>query len=83
MADTRTIADLIQERFGLPTQAGRGTPAEGTVALMLSHRVHRRWKPDPISDETLEIVLAAALSRADDSRLLFHNQGAIDPPGMR
>ena len=57
MADAKTIADLIEDRFGLPTRAGRSTPAEGTVAQMLSHRVHRRWKPDPISDETLQIVL--------------------------
>ena len=69
MAETRTIADLIEERFGLPTQAGRGTSAEGTVAQMLSHRVHRRWKPDPISDEVLEIVLAAALSAPSKSDL--------------
>jgi nitroreductase/FMN reductase [NAD(P)H] len=69
MADAKTIADLIEERFGLPTQAGRGTPAEGTVGLMLSHRVHRRWKPDPIPEETLEIVLAAALSAPSKSDL--------------
>jgi nitroreductase len=69
MAEARTIADLIEERFGLPTQAGRGAPAEGTVAQMLSHRVHRRWKPDAISDETLEIVLAAALSAPSKSDL--------------
>ena len=62
MPETKTIADLIEERFGLPTQAGRALPAEGTVAQILSHRVQRRYKPDPIPDETLEIVLAAALS---------------------
>ena len=69
MDETKTIADLIEERFGLPTRAGQETPAEGTVALMLSHRVHRRWKPDPIADETLEIVLAAALSAPSKSDL--------------
>jgi nitroreductase/FMN reductase [NAD(P)H] len=69
MADMKTIANLIEERFGLPTQAGRGTPAEGAVGLMLSHRVHRRWKPDPIPEETLEIVLAAALSAPSKSDL--------------
>src|SRR5882672_12382547 len=69
MADTKTIADLIEDRFGLPARAGRGTPAEGTVAQMLAHRVHRRWKPDPISDETLQIVLAAALSAPSKSDL--------------
>jgi nitroreductase len=69
MAETKTIADLIEERFGLPTQAGRAMPAEGTVAQILSHRVHRRWKPDPIPDETVQIVLAAALSAPSKSDL--------------
>jgi FMN reductase [NAD(P)H] len=65
----KTIADLIQDRFGLPTVAGRALPAEGVVAQILSHRIHRRYKPDPVSDETLEIVLAAALSAPAKSDL--------------
>jgi nitroreductase/FMN reductase [NAD(P)H] len=66
---TRTIANLIEDRFGLPAAAGRGTPAECTVAQLLSHRVQRRYKPDPIADEALEIVLAAALSAPSKSDL--------------
>lgn len=64
-----TIADLIEERFGLPTQAGRATPASGTIAGMLSRRSHRRFTPDPVPDETLEIILAAALSSPAKSDL--------------
>jgi len=63
---SRTIADLIQERFGLPTEAGRGRPAEGPLALLLSHRTQRRYKPDPIPDDVLEMALAA-------ERLSFNN----------
>ena len=69
MAETRTIADLIEERFGLPTRAGAAMPGEGTVAQILSHRVQRRWKPDLIPEEVLEIVLAAALSAPSKSDL--------------
>lgn len=69
MAESRTIADLIEERFGLPTQAGRAMPAEGSVAQMLSHRVQRRYKADPVPDDVLEIVLAAALSAPSKSDL--------------
>jgi len=65
----KTLADLIQDRFGLPTEAGRGMPAEGTVARILSHRIHRRYTADPVSDETLEIVLAAGLSAPSKSDL--------------
>jgi nitroreductase len=66
---TKTIADLIQARFGLPTRAGETMPAEGTVATLLSHRIHRRYKPDPVPDEHLEIALAAALSAPSKSDL--------------
>jgi nitroreductase/FMN reductase [NAD(P)H] len=65
----KTLADLITDRFGLPTEAGRNLPAEGAVAQILSHRIHRRYKADPVSDETLEIVLAAALSAPSKSDL--------------
>ena len=65
----KTLADLIEARFGLPTKAGRAMPAEGTVAQLLAHRTHRRYKPDPVPDDTLEIVLAAALSSPSKSDL--------------
>jgi len=64
-----TIADLIQDRFGLPTGAGRDLPAEGTVAQILAHRTHRRYKPDPVPDDVLDVVLAAALSAPSKSDL--------------
>ena len=66
---SRTIADLIQERFGLPTETGRGRPAEGPLALLLSHRTHRRYRPDPIPDDVLDMALAAALSAPSKSDL--------------
>jgi nitroreductase len=65
----KTIAELIEDRFGLPTQAGATLPAEGTVAQLLTHRTHRRYKPDPVPDDVLEIVLAAALSAPSKSDL--------------
>ena len=65
----KTIAELIEERFGLPTTAGAALPAEGTVAQLLAHRTHRRYKADPVPDEMLEIVMAAALSAPSKSDL--------------
>jgi nitroreductase/FMN reductase [NAD(P)H] len=64
-----TLADLIQDRFGLPTASGRTMPAEGTVAQLLSHRTHRRYTNDPIPDEVLEVALAAGLSAPSKSDL--------------
>ena len=66
---SETIADLIEKRFGLPTSAGRDLPAAGTIAGMLSRRSQRRYTPEPVSDEALEIVLAAALSSPAKSDL--------------
>ena len=66
---SRTIADLIQDRFGLPTEAGRERAAEGPLALLLSHRTQRRYKPDRVPDDVLEMALAAALSAPSKSDL--------------
>ena len=66
---SRTIADLIQDRFGLPTETGRDRPAEGTLGLLLGHRTHRRYKPEPVPDDVLDIALAAALSAPSKSDL--------------
>ena len=69
MSAPKTIAELIEARFGLPTEAGRSMPAEGTVAQILNHRTHRRYKPDPVPDEVLNVVLAAAHSAPSKSDL--------------
>ena len=66
---SKTIADLIEDRFGLPTDAGRSHPANETVELILSHRTQRRYKPDPVPDDVLQIVLGAALSAPSKSDL--------------
>ncbi len=65
----KTLAELIEDRFGLPTTAGADRPAEGTVAQLLAHRTHRRYKADPVPDDVLEIALAAALSAPSKSDL--------------
>ena len=69
MADAKTVADLIHDRFGLPTPAGESLPAEGVLAQLLGHRTHRRYKPDPVPDDVLEIALSAALSSPSKSDL--------------
>ena len=66
---SRTIADLIEVRFGRPTRAGWERPADGALALLLSHRTQRRYKPDPIPEDVLEMALAAALSAPSKSDL--------------
>ena len=65
----RTIADQITERFGLETKAGADRAAEGTVAGILGRSVCRAFKPDPIDDDLLEILLACAQSGPTKSNL--------------
>lgn len=66
---TDTISTLIERRFGLPTDAGKDMPATGTLAGMLARRSQRRFTSEPVKDELLEVVLAAALSAPAKSDL--------------
>ncbi len=82
-----SIADLIEQRFGLPTQAGRNMPASGTatdtVAGMLTRRSMRRFTPQPVSPELLEIALAAALSAPAKSDLQQASIIIVREPALR
>lgn len=66
---SQTMADLIRERFGLDSEAGRSMPAEGEIARILGRRTHRRYRPDPVPDDLLQVLLAAALSASSKSDL--------------
>src|ERR1043166_651303 len=65
----RTIADLIEDRFGIESQAGSDMPAHGALAAILTRRVTRRFKPDPIPDAVLDVAMAGALSAPSKSDL--------------
>jgi nitroreductase len=65
----RSVAELIEERFGLPSEDARDAPAEGALATLLGHRTHRRFKPDPVPDGLLRTLLACALSTPSKSDL--------------
>jgi nitroreductase len=78
-----TIADLIEQRFGIPTKAGADMPAEGEVAGALRHRTHRRFTDAPVSDETLEIILAAAFSAPAKSDLQQCSVVLVKDPAKR
>ena len=55
MKKDTTIADLIENRYGIPTNTGATMAAEGELANILNHRTHRSLTEDPESDEILEI----------------------------
>jgi len=66
---TKTIAELIEQRFGLPSEVGHDSLAEGELASILSHRTHRRYTDAPISEDLMQQVLAAGLSAPAKSDL--------------
>jgi nitroreductase len=74
MDQKKTIADLIEHRYGVSTGAGSDMPAEGELASILSHRTHRRFTDQPVPDELLEVLLAAAFSAPAKSDL---QQGSV------
>lgn len=65
-----TLADLYEARYGEPTELGRDRAAEGELARQLSHRSHRRWADRPVTEDELDLLLAAALSVPTKSDLM-------------
>ncbi len=66
---SKTLADLIEARFGMPSEIGRQRAAEGELASLLTHRTHRRFTDDPVPDEVVELILACAFSAPSKSDL--------------
>lgn len=66
---TKTFNDLIESRFGERPKHGHDRPAEGVHAQQLSHRSRRRYTPEPITDEVMELLFACALSAPAKSDL--------------
>lgn len=79
----KTIADLIEDRFGLPTEDGRDMPAEGEIAALLSHRSHRRFTDQPVPDDLLRIALAGAFSAPAKSDLQQCSVIVVRDPDVR
>ena len=79
----KTIADLIEQRFGIPSDAGRDAPAEGELAAILSHRTHRRYTEQAISEDLLQQVLAAGLSAPAKSDLQQVAVIRVENPAIR
>ncbi len=80
---TRKISDLIEYRFGTPTQVGTKMPAEGPLANILERRTHRQYSEQNIDDELLEILIACGLSASSKSDLQQASIILVDDPEKR
>jgi nitroreductase/FMN reductase [NAD(P)H] len=65
----QTLNQLIEERFGLPTQCGAELPATGPLAALLGRRTCRRYRSEPVPDDLLAVLLAGAQSAPSKSDL--------------
>jgi len=80
---SKSLADLIETRFGLPTTTGRDRPAAGELAGSLEHRTHRRFAETPVAEETVELILACAFSAPTKSDLQQASVVLVDEPETR
>jgi nitroreductase/FMN reductase [NAD(P)H] len=80
---TASLAKLIEQRFGTPGEEGQAAPAEGTLATILAHRTHRRFKPDAVPEDLLRTLLACAFSTPSKSDLQQASVVLVKDAGKR
>ena len=80
---TRSLADLIEDRFGLATEVGRDMPDDGTLARILGRRTHRRYTDKPVSDDLLNTLFACAFSASAKSDLQQGSVLVVKDPAKR
>ena len=75
-------APLYQARYG---SAATPTPTAGSPVIdhLLAHRSVRAYLPDPVSDDTLSAIVAAAQSAASSSNLHAWSVVAVRDPARK
>lgn len=63
------LSDLIRDRFGVDTNAGKDTPADGPLATIIGRRSYRRYRDEAVPDNLMNVLLAAAQSASAKSDL--------------
>ncbi|MFN4089528.1 MAG: nitroreductase family protein [Alphaproteobacteria bacterium] len=69
MPNERTIADLIEDRFGSRVEGCDEVAGADIFARILARRTHRRYADRPVPDPLLETMLACAFSASAKSDL--------------
>ena len=75
-------ADALALRYGADAIPAAG-PWNDTIALMLSHRSVRGYRPDALPEGTLETLIAAAQSAATSSNLQTWSVVAVTDPATK
>ena len=90
----RSLRELIARRFAFQAStpveaAATSSPAElefenlSTLRLMLGHRTCRQFRDEPLDDEVLDVLLAAAFSSPSKSDLQQCSVVIVDDPTRR
>ncbi len=79
----KTLAELIEQRFGMPLGIGAEMPATGLLAQILARRSHRDYTDEPVSDELLGVLLACAQSTSSKSDLQQWSVVTVKAPESR
>lgn len=67
-ADTSRVTDPIADRYG-ESRSGDSPLLSPTIELQLNHRSVRKFLPEPVSEEHLDVIIAAAQSASQSSNL--------------
>lgn len=82
MQKTEPKFSALAERYGAEAVPQAG-PWNDAIALLLSHRSVRGYRPDPVPVGTLETLVAAAQSAATSSNLQTWSVVAVNEPAKR
>jgi nitroreductase len=78
------LADGLRARYGVPhARAGAAVKGRAQLERMLVRRSHRRFKPEPIAEDLLAVLLACAQSAPTKSDLQQYAIIVVKDPELR
>jgi len=85
--DFKTLAEVIAHRYGEGTvgggESGADMAADDVLAQILLRRTHRRYTEEPIPDDLLDVLFAAAFSASAKSDLQQGSVVVVKNPAKR
>ena len=79
----RSIGASLRERFGEAVDLPAGTHGADTLAILASHRVHRRYQPRGVDPALIRLLCACALSAPTKSDLQQRDIIVVSDPTLR
>jgi len=80
---SKTLKDLITDRYGVEADCGADMPAEGPLALILGRGSQRHYTDRPVPDDLLKVLLACAQSAPTKSDLQQYSIIVVKDVGIR